>query len=119
MQYESSITSGLKDMAQVKVFVHATDADADADGRAMTLAPRIYLSRLAKIICHIVALKVDNSSHYAWKSAKELLRYWHYRRAPEMGYTFQASQYMNWYHFHFKSFSPKKYMNGYNLKNSI
>ena len=43
MQYESSITSGLKDMAKVKVFVHATDAD----GRAMTLAPWQYLSRLA------------------------------------------------------------------------
>ena len=35
-------------MAKVKVFVHATDADADADGRAMTLAPLTYLSRLAK-----------------------------------------------------------------------
>ena len=37
-------------MAKVKVFVHATDADADADadGRAMTLAPRTYMSRLAK-----------------------------------------------------------------------
>ena len=35
-------------MAKVKVFVHATDADADADGRAMTLAPRTYLSWLAK-----------------------------------------------------------------------
>ena len=46
MQYESSITSGLEVMAKVKVFVHATDADAD--GRAMTLAPRTYLSRLAK-----------------------------------------------------------------------
>ena len=33
-------------MAKVKVFVHATDADAD--GRAMTLAPRTYLSLLAK-----------------------------------------------------------------------
>ena len=41
MQYESSITSGLKDMAKVKVFVHATDAD----GRAMTLAPRTVLAR--------------------------------------------------------------------------
>ena len=39
-------------MAKFKVFVHATDADADADtdadGRAMTLAPRTYMSRLAK-----------------------------------------------------------------------
>ena len=41
-----------------------------------------------------------------------------YRRAAGMGYTFQASKYMNGYHFHFKSismgyfFSPKKYMNG-------
>ena len=50
MQYESSISSGLKDMAKVKVFVHATDsiAQADADGRAMTLAPQTYLSWLAK-----------------------------------------------------------------------
>ena len=37
MQYESAITSGLKVMAKVKVFVHA--ANADADSRAMTLAP--------------------------------------------------------------------------------
>ena len=44
MQYESSFTSGLKDMAKVKVFVQATDAD----DRAMTLVPRTYLSRLAK-----------------------------------------------------------------------
>ena len=28
MQYERSITSGLEVMAKVKVFVHATDADA-------------------------------------------------------------------------------------------
>ena len=47
MQYERSITSGLEVKAKVKVFVHATDADAEADGRAMTLAPRTYLSRLA------------------------------------------------------------------------
>ena len=38
VQYESSISSGKKVMAKVKVFVHATDADAD--GRAVTLAPR-------------------------------------------------------------------------------
>ena len=43
MQYERSITSGLEVMAKVKVFVHAPDAD----GRAMTLAPRAYLSWLA------------------------------------------------------------------------
>ena len=29
--YESPITSGLNVIAQVKLFVHATDADADAD----------------------------------------------------------------------------------------
>ena len=46
MQYESPITSGLKVMSKVKVFVHADDADTD--GRAMTLAPRTYLSQLAK-----------------------------------------------------------------------
>ena len=32
-------------MANVKVFVHTTDADADADAdtRAMTLSPRTYV----------------------------------------------------------------------------
>ena len=44
MQYESSITSGLKDVAKVKVFVHA----AEADGSARSLAPWTYLSWLAK-----------------------------------------------------------------------
>ena len=38
VQYESPITSVKKVMAKVKVFVHATDADAN--GRAVTLAPR-------------------------------------------------------------------------------
>ena len=40
MQYESPISSGKKVMDKVKVFVHATDADTDADSRAVTLAPR-------------------------------------------------------------------------------
>ena len=47
MQYESPITSGLKVMAKVKVFVHASHADADtdayADGRVMTLALWTYV----------------------------------------------------------------------------
>ena len=43
MQYESHISSGLKVMAKVKVFVYAVNADADADGRAMTLAPRTFV----------------------------------------------------------------------------
>ena len=34
VQYESPISSGKKVMAKVKVFVHATDADAD--GKAVT-----------------------------------------------------------------------------------
>ena len=55
MQYERYITSGLEVMAKVKVFVHATDADADADGRSMTLAPRTYLSRLAKKLSECVS----------------------------------------------------------------
>ena len=38
-----TITYGLKVKAKVKVFVHALHADADADGRAMTLAPRTYV----------------------------------------------------------------------------
>ena len=39
-------------MAKVKVFVLATDADAD--GMAMTLAPRTYMSRLAKKAIHMI-----------------------------------------------------------------
>ena len=42
MKYESYIYNGLKVMANVKVFVYAANADADADGRAMTLAPRTF-----------------------------------------------------------------------------
>ena len=41
VQYESPITSGLKVMANVKDFVYA--ANADVDGRAMTLAPRTFV----------------------------------------------------------------------------
>ena len=37
MQYESSVTSDMKVMAKVKVFVHA---HTDVDSRAMTLAPQ-------------------------------------------------------------------------------
>ena len=39
MQYESSTLSGLKVMAKVKVLVHAANADANTDARAMTQAP--------------------------------------------------------------------------------
>ena len=41
MNYESFICNGLKVMAKVKVFVHG--ANADTDGRAMTLAPRTFV----------------------------------------------------------------------------
>ena len=45
MKYESSIFIGLKVIAKVKVFVYAANADADAnvDGRAMTLAPLTFV----------------------------------------------------------------------------
>ena len=43
MKYESSIFNGLKVMAKVKVFVYAANADMDADGRAMTLAPQTFV----------------------------------------------------------------------------
>ena len=38
MKYESFIFYGLKVMIKVKVFVHAANADADTDGRAMTIS---------------------------------------------------------------------------------
>ena len=41
IKYESPIFIGLKVMSKVKVFVYA--ADADADGGAMTLAPRTFV----------------------------------------------------------------------------
>ena len=43
MKYESSILNGLKVMAKVKVFVYASNADAEADARAMTLAPQTFV----------------------------------------------------------------------------
>ena len=45
MKYESSISNGLKVMANVKVCVYAANADADAnsDARAMALAPRTFV----------------------------------------------------------------------------
>ena len=43
MKYESSIFNSWKVMAKVKVFVHAANADADANGRAMTLAPQTFV----------------------------------------------------------------------------
>ena len=52
MEYESPTSFGILVMDNAIVFVHATDteADADADTRAMTLAPLRYLSKLAKTI---------------------------------------------------------------------
>ena len=48
VQYESFISSCKKVMAKVKVFVHVSNADAET--RAMTLAPRTHSSRLANNI---------------------------------------------------------------------
>ena len=52
MEYESYIFNGLKVMAKVKVFVWAANTDADmdtdADGRAMTLAPRTFVQTRSK-----------------------------------------------------------------------
>ena len=38
--YEIPICNGWKDITKVKVFVHATKADVDADTSAMTQAPQ-------------------------------------------------------------------------------
>ena len=46
VQYECSISSGKKVMAKVKVFVHASNADADLDTRAMTLVSRTFVKAL-------------------------------------------------------------------------
>ena len=45
MKYESYIFNGLKVTAKVKDFVYTAnaDTDADADTRAMTLAPRTFI----------------------------------------------------------------------------
>ena len=43
MKHESSIFNGLKVMAKVKVFVHAAKVEADADTRAMALAPQTFV----------------------------------------------------------------------------
>ena len=41
MKYESSIFNSIKVMAKVKVFVHTSNADTDANARAMTIAPHL------------------------------------------------------------------------------
>ena len=64
MQYESSITSGLEDMAKVKVFVHATDADITGVKplivTAVTINPIWRTPKKEKsifcFICFVVAL---------------------------------------------------------------
>ena len=43
MKYKRSILDGVKFMAKVKVFVHASKADADVNARAMTLAPWTFI----------------------------------------------------------------------------
>ena len=48
MKYESSIFNGLKVMAKVKDFVY-TNADADTDTRAVTLAPRTFVPACLKL----------------------------------------------------------------------
>ena len=61
MQYERSIFSGLKVIGKVKVFVYAANADADADTRAVTLAPRTFdglVSRNTINMCNMKALSL-------------------------------------------------------------
>ena len=41
--YEISILNGLKVMAKVIVFVHVSNADAEAATTALTLAPRTFI----------------------------------------------------------------------------
>ena len=48
MKYESSIFSGLKVMSKVKVFVYTANANAEANGRSMTLAPRTFVPARSK-----------------------------------------------------------------------
>ena len=43
VQYEISISYGKEIMAKVNVFVYASNADAEADTRAMTLAPWTFV----------------------------------------------------------------------------
>ena len=62
VQYESPITSGLKVTAKVKVSVHALHADARC--RDITLAPRKYLSRLAKKLAQIKVSYNENAAYF-------------------------------------------------------
>ena len=43
LQYESSITSGKKFMAKVKVFVHTSNLDTDTRAMTLHVAPRTFL----------------------------------------------------------------------------
>ena len=64
MQYDCHNSHGLKVMAKVNVFAQATDADAVADGRAMTLAPWIYLSQLAKHTFNVENFSVSKVKYF-------------------------------------------------------
>ena len=63
VKYEALPLKLFRVMTNVKVFVHAIDADTDADTRAMTLAPR-HTSRLAKNL--IIYLQLTYSVNF-WK----------------------------------------------------
>ena len=63
MQYESFISSDKKVMAKVKVFVHAFNADTDADTRAMALAPKIFVPKARVSYCHSALSIVRPSVH--------------------------------------------------------
>ena len=69
MKYESSIFNGLKVMAKVKVFVHATNADANADAnantRAVTLAPRTFVPARLKLWYTIKGQVTRNTVPYS------------------------------------------------------
>ena len=60
MSNVKTLSPGLKVMAKVKVCVHASHADVDS--RALTLAPRTYLSQLA-INCMCTSIP-NHEMHY-------------------------------------------------------
>ena len=66
-------------MAKVKVFVHATDAEVDS--RAMTLAPRTYLSQLAtkKFIPYTVDGFIILGTNFSWIELK-----WHIHKVQNL-----------------------------------
>ena len=67
MQYQSFISDGKKVMAKIKVFVHASNADADMDTRPMTFAQQTFIRLAKKVGQTSRSRSLGQKMWYSWK----------------------------------------------------